>query len=123
ARQSCAQTYTVQNGDTCSHIESTHGVSDAQLHTLNPSINSGCTNLQIGQVLCLSSGSGGRGSGCMQTYTVQSGDTCSHIESTIGISDAQLHTLNPSIDSGCTSTVLFHPSISTLAEFFLVCYG
>ncbi|KAJ7258238.1 hypothetical protein C8J57DRAFT_1004974, partial [Mycena rebaudengoi] len=97
----CAQTYTVQSGDTCSHIESTNGVSDAQLHTLNPSINSGCTNLQIDQVLCLSSSSGGGGSGCTQTYTVHSGDTCWAIESSHGISDAQLHTLNPSINSDC----------------------
>ncbi|KAJ6528333.1 hypothetical protein DFH09DRAFT_935281, partial [Mycena vulgaris] len=115
--QGCAQMYTVQSGDTCSAIETTNGVSDAQLHTLNPLINSGCTStfllqlsmsifvdisfsldLQIGQVLCLSSGDG-----CGQTYTVVSGDTCAAIESGHGVSDAQLHALNPSIDSGCTS--------------------
>ncbi|KAJ7242156.1 hypothetical protein B0H12DRAFT_852521 [Mycena haematopus] len=101
ARQGCAQTYTVVSGDTCSAIESRTGVSDAQLHALNPSINSGCTNLQIGEVLCLSSGS--TGGGCTQTYTVVSGDTCAAIEAREGISDAELHTLNPSINSGCTN--------------------
>ncbi|KAJ7256676.1 hypothetical protein C8J57DRAFT_1472952 [Mycena rebaudengoi] len=99
----CIQTYTV----------SRTGVSDAQLHALNPTINSGCTNLQIGQTLCLTGGptsttmSSGPtpsgGGGCAQTYTVVSGDTCSTIESRTGISDAQLHALNPSINSGCTN--------------------
>ncbi|KAJ7323520.1 hypothetical protein DFH08DRAFT_969071 [Mycena albidolilacea] len=56
ARQSCSQTHTVVSGDTCSSIESAQGISDAQLHAMNPSINTGCTNLQIGEVLCLSGG-------------------------------------------------------------------
>ncbi|KAJ7732442.1 hypothetical protein B0H16DRAFT_1581465 [Mycena metata] len=98
----CGQTYTVVSGDTCSAIESRTGVSDAQLHALNPAINSGCTNLQIGQILCLGT-SGGGGSGCTQTYTVVSGDTCLAIESRTGVSDAQLHALNPGINSGCTN--------------------
>ncbi|KAJ6619618.1 RlpA-like double-psi beta-barrel-protein domain-containing protein-containing protein [Mycena sp. CBHHK59/15] len=54
----CGQTYTVVSGDTCADIESRTGVSDSQLHVLNPSINSGCTNLQIGQVLCVGGGGG-----------------------------------------------------------------
>ncbi|KAF8143580.1 hypothetical protein K438DRAFT_1469003, partial [Mycena galopus ATCC 62051] len=95
----CAQTYTVVSGDTCAAIESKTGVSDAQLHTLNPAINSGCTNLSVGQTLCLSGGGGG----CTQKYTVVSGDTCAAIESKTGVSDAQLHALNPAINSGCTS--------------------
>ncbi|KAJ6455190.1 hypothetical protein C8R45DRAFT_845998 [Mycena sanguinolenta] len=100
-KRACTQTYTVVSGDTCSKIEAQTGVSDATLHTLNPGINSGCTNLQIGQVLCISNG----GSGCSQTYTVVSGDTCGAIEARFGITDAQLHTQNPSINSGCTSTI------------------
>ncbi|KAJ7866802.1 RlpA-like double-psi beta-barrel-protein domain-containing protein-containing protein [Mycena olivaceomarginata] len=56
-KRDCAQTYTVVSGDVCSAIESRFGVSDAQLHALNPAINAGCTNLQIGQVLCVSGAS------------------------------------------------------------------
>ncbi|KAJ6488790.1 hypothetical protein C8R45DRAFT_826775, partial [Mycena sanguinolenta] len=105
----CTQTYTVKSGDTCSAIERATGVSDAQLHALNPVINSGCTNLDIGQVLCLQAGTGGGSSGgCTSTYTVKSGDTCSAIEKATGVSDTQLHTLNPAINSGCTSMFLFH---------------
>ncbi|KAJ7221998.1 hypothetical protein C8J57DRAFT_981942, partial [Mycena rebaudengoi] len=93
----CTQTYTVVSGDTCSKIEAQTGVSDAQLHTLNPGINTGCTDLQIGQILCTSDG------GCSQTYTVVNGDTCAAIEARLGISNAQLHAQNPAINSGCTS--------------------
>ncbi|KAJ7886779.1 hypothetical protein B0H14DRAFT_2434036 [Mycena olivaceomarginata] len=102
----CAQTYAVVSGDTCSVIESRTGVSDAQLHALNPGVNSGCTNLQVGQTLCLpggAGGGGGGGGGCARTYTVVSGDTCSAVESRTGVSDAQLHALNPAINSGCTN--------------------
>ncbi|KAJ6475484.1 hypothetical protein C8R45DRAFT_834407, partial [Mycena sanguinolenta] len=120
----CSATYTVVAGDTCSAIEASTGVSDAQLHALNPAINSGCTSkflvplicryvlnvfarsdsvstpdLSVGQILCLNGSVGG----CTSTYTVQSGDTCSAIEAAKGISDTQLHTLNPSTNSGCTS--------------------
>ncbi|KAJ6490118.1 hypothetical protein C8R45DRAFT_1139221 [Mycena sanguinolenta] len=58
ARQSCSSTYTVVGGDTCTTISGKTGVSVATIEADNPSINSGCTNLQIGQVLCLSGSSG-----------------------------------------------------------------
>ncbi|KAJ7627354.1 glycoside hydrolase superfamily [Roridomyces roridus] len=91
---SCAQTYTVVSGDTCASVESKTGISDATLRSLNPSINTGCTNLAVGQVLCVEAGS---------TYTVVINDTCSAIESKTGISDATLRSLNPSINAGCTN--------------------
>ncbi|KAJ7239141.1 hypothetical protein C8J57DRAFT_1086591, partial [Mycena rebaudengoi] len=100
----CSKTYTVVKGDTCETIESKTGVSDAQLHQLNPAINSACTSLEIGQALCVSGGSGGGGGGgCSKTYTVVKGDTCEVIEAKTGISDAQLHQQNPTINSACTS--------------------
>ncbi|KAJ7642028.1 RlpA-like double-psi beta-barrel-protein domain-containing protein-containing protein [Roridomyces roridus] len=95
-------TYTVKAGDTCSAIERMFGISDANLHAWNPAINALCTNLQIGQVLCVSGSTGG-GGGCPQHYTVVSGDTCSAIETRFGISDASLHSMNPSINGGCTN--------------------
>ncbi|KAF7372877.1 Non-Catalytic module family EXPN protein [Mycena sanguinolenta] len=55
--RACTSTYTVVSGDTCNAIASKTGVSVATIEADNPSINSGCTNLQIGQVLCLSGGS------------------------------------------------------------------
>ncbi|KAJ7627281.1 hypothetical protein FB45DRAFT_795442, partial [Roridomyces roridus] len=96
---SCTKSYTVVSGDTCVSVESKNGISDATLHSLNPSINSACSNLQVGQNLCVSGGSGS----CAQSYTVASGDTCVAIESRFGISDATLHSLNPSVNSACSN--------------------
>ncbi|KAJ7622231.1 RlpA-like double-psi beta-barrel-protein domain-containing protein-containing protein [Roridomyces roridus] len=62
ARQSCTSSYTVVSGDFCNLISQKTGVAVATIESLNPSINSGCTNLQIGQVLCLATG-GSSGSG------------------------------------------------------------
>ncbi|KAJ7239142.1 hypothetical protein C8J57DRAFT_1086594, partial [Mycena rebaudengoi] len=124
----CAETYTVVGGDTCMTIESKTGISDAQLRSLNPAINIGCTNLQGGQALCIKAVSGGSGcaqpytvvsgdtcavigrggTGCGQPYTVVSGDTCTAIESKTGVSDAQLHSLNPAINSACTNLSVGH---------------
>ncbi|KAJ7616081.1 hypothetical protein FB45DRAFT_841722 [Roridomyces roridus] len=104
ARQSCTSSYTVVSGDYCALISTKTGVSVATIESLNPSINSGCTNLQIGQVLCLATGgSGSSGGSCGNTYTVVSGDTCSALESRLGVSDSTIHSLNPSINSGCTN--------------------
>ncbi|KAF7342676.1 hypothetical protein MSAN_02025400 [Mycena sanguinolenta] len=78
------------------------GLTLAELYSYNPPINSGCTNLAIGEVLCLGPG-GGSGGTCTQTYTVKSGDTCSAIATQVGLTVSQLLTLNPPINSGCTN--------------------
>ncbi|KAF9547767.1 hypothetical protein CPC08DRAFT_823609 [Agrocybe pediades] len=52
----CSRTYKVKAGDICLSIAQRNGVSLSSIFAQNPSINQGCTNLQIGQVLCLSSG-------------------------------------------------------------------
>ncbi|KAJ7265748.1 hypothetical protein C8J57DRAFT_1069155 [Mycena rebaudengoi] len=103
----CTQTYTVVSGDTCAVIESKTGTSDAQLHAQNPVINTACTNLSVGHILCLSASGGG----CSKTYIVVSGDTCAAIESKNAVSDVQLHARNPAIDSGCTSVFSYYSSV------------
>ncbi|KAJ6507000.1 glycoside hydrolase superfamily [Mycena sanguinolenta] len=105
----CAQNYTVVSGDTCSIIEKKTGLNDTQLRELNPEINDDCTNLQLGETLCVNDGSGGTSppsSGCAQNYTVVSGDTCSIIESKTGLNDTQLRALNPEINDDCTNLQL-----------------
>ncbi|KAF7343541.1 hypothetical protein MSAN_01974600 [Mycena sanguinolenta] len=76
---------------------------------------SGCANLGIGQILCLSS-SGSSGGGCTSTYTVVSGDTCAAIEAKTGVSDSQLYAANPLINSGCTSMLYLFPETHLPAE-------
>ncbi|GAA5808761.1 hypothetical protein MFLAVUS_002157 [Mucor flavus] len=51
---SCQTTYIVQNGDTCSKIGKNFNVYTSKIKKWNPSINAGCTNLYIDQILCLS---------------------------------------------------------------------
>jgi hypothetical protein len=63
----------------------------------NPEINNDCTNILLDEAYCV----GGGGSACGTVYTVQSGDSCSGIVSSQGITQAQLNALNPQIDEAC----------------------
>ncbi|MGI8926722.1 MAG: LysM peptidoglycan-binding domain-containing protein [Tepidiformaceae bacterium] len=48
-----ARTYTVKAGDTCGAIAAANNVTPQALIAANPSVNSECSNLQVGQVLQL----------------------------------------------------------------------
>ncbi|KAH7925017.1 hypothetical protein BV22DRAFT_1129366 [Leucogyrophana mollusca] len=52
---SCTAYHTVVSGDTCYLIEGEYGITDAQFLAWNPEINSGCTNLIIGEAYCVAS--------------------------------------------------------------------
>lgn len=49
----CKKVYTVVKGDTCSWLETMYGMTQDTLHANNPQINPDCTNIYIGQVLCV----------------------------------------------------------------------
>ncbi|KAJ6616776.1 hypothetical protein B0H10DRAFT_2035713 [Mycena sp. CBHHK59/15] len=49
----CSKIYTVVSGDSCGAVETKASIADAQLHAENTWINSGCSNIQIGQNLCV----------------------------------------------------------------------
>lgn len=48
----------------------------------------------------------GEVSGCQEHYTVQSGDSCSAIQSTDNITFSQFYKWNPSIGSNCQYLVI-----------------
>ncbi len=48
--------YVVQQSDTCTKIEYLYGITDAQLRQLNETINTDCSNLQIGQKVLVGTG-------------------------------------------------------------------
>lgn len=48
--------YIVQQSDTCTKVEYLYGITDAQLRQLNETINTDCTNLQVGQKLLVGTG-------------------------------------------------------------------
>ncbi|KAI7861662.1 hypothetical protein BDF14DRAFT_286883 [Spinellus fusiger] len=50
----CNKTYVVVPKDTCSNIGKAFNITTTNLRKWNPSINSKCTNLYIGQTLCMS---------------------------------------------------------------------
>lgn len=77
-------TYTVVSGDSCQAIALANDVATGTLINLNQILPE-CTNLDIGQVLCLPQ--------TCKTYTVASGDTCYSIAFAAG----------PSINSACTN--------------------
>ncbi|KAK0630489.1 LysM domain protein [Bombardia bombarda] len=89
-------TYTVVSGDTCGGIAVSKGVATGSLVTLN-NILPACTNLQIGQVLCLPE--------TCTVYVVRSGDTCFSIAKARGITFTQILSFNPSINPTCTNLI------------------
>ncbi|KZV97967.1 hypothetical protein EXIGLDRAFT_832561 [Exidia glandulosa HHB12029] len=96
----CTRTHTAVAGDTCTTIAASAGISVATFESLNPSINSACTNLQIGTAYCI--GTGGAPS-CPSRYTVVAGDTCDAIDRKFGIALSQFLSMNPSVNSACTN--------------------
>ncbi|RSH84377.1 uncharacterized protein EHS24_005897 [Apiotrichum porosum] len=51
--QDCTKVYTVVEDDTCEGIISMYGMSNDTLYNNNPQIDSDCTNIYIGEVLCV----------------------------------------------------------------------
>ncbi|KAH9853199.1 hypothetical protein C2E23DRAFT_823630 [Lenzites betulinus] len=96
---SCTRSYTVKEGDWCDTISAANNASTYQLAVVNPSIDSSCTNLEVGQTLCL----GTEGEDCQNTHVVQSGDDCDVLTGTFNINSTMLYANNPQIDSECTN--------------------
>jgi len=95
----CTRSYTVAAGDICDAISAKENVSTYQLATLNPSINAECTNLQIGQVLCL----GTEGEDCQDVWVVEADDTCDSIAECASTNATMLLLNNPNINDQCTN--------------------
>ncbi|KAG9311290.1 hypothetical protein JVU11DRAFT_8378 [Chiua virens] len=53
--EDCAQTHLVQLGDDCDTVASTYGTNTTILYANNPQLNSDCTNLYVGEVVCVAS--------------------------------------------------------------------
>jgi len=111
----CARTYTVQDGDYCDLISAANNASTYQLAEANyQTINDACTNLQVGQQLCL----GNVGSDCQTTYVVKQGDYCDLISQNNAINTTLLMTNNPQIDDNCYN--LYIGEVLCVADSVLV---
>ncbi|KAI1198830.1 hypothetical protein F5X97DRAFT_333134 [Nemania serpens] len=113
----CAAVYTVKAGDTCDKIRSNYGnVFDLnQFYSWNPEVNSQCTNLAIGEQVCVGVSQGmvcsppttaGIAANCNKCYKVVSGDTCQGVLNANHINLGQLRTWNPAIDQDCTNLLV-----------------
>ncbi|KAG8739649.1 hypothetical protein FRC10_005351 [Ceratobasidium sp. 414] len=96
----CTRFTTVQSGDTCDTIGARSGISRYWLGVLNPTINSACSNIQGGQALCVDSAVHNCGS--VYQITGQEGG-CQAIANSLKLTVANMISLNPNINSGCTN--------------------
>ncbi|KAL1895469.1 Chitinase 2 [Sporothrix stenoceras] len=128
--QACTRYYTVQSGDSCYKIDTTFGISLTQFQQWNPTVNTDCTNLNIGQKVCVSVTPGNSTGNwtsssipssvsvtssptasaspstvpCGKHYTVVAGDSCYVVDTKYGLTFSQLQALNPgAINSDCTN--------------------
>lgn len=53
AGMDCTKIYTVVAGDTCDWIDEQYGMGLETLYSNNPQINDECTNVYVGEALCV----------------------------------------------------------------------
>jgi hypothetical protein len=91
----------VQEGDYCDKISAAQNVSTYQLAVSNvDAVGKDCTNLQIGQQLCLATSDA---EDCRTTYTVIPDDTCEGIAAKNGLNSTILTLNNPQINADCSN--------------------
>ncbi|KAG8766235.1 hypothetical protein FRC12_007006 [Ceratobasidium sp. 428] len=96
----CTRLSTVKAGDTCDSIGARAGISRYWLGVLNPTINSACTNIQSGQALCVDSAQ----HNCGSVYQISGQEGgCQAIADSLKLTVANMVSLNPNINSGCTN--------------------
>ncbi|PAV18213.1 hypothetical protein PNOK_0669900 [Pyrrhoderma noxium] len=112
----CARNYTVQPGDVCDAISAANHVSTFQLAHVNTFIDVDCTNLFVGEILCL----GIVGQDCSTTTVVQEGNTCPSIEAAASIPASTLFNNNPNINADCSN---IYPGEVLCTSFEIINYS
>ncbi|KAI0803704.1 glycoside hydrolase family 18 protein [Xylaria sp. FL0064] len=93
------KTKSVVSADSCSSLASKCGLKPADFTKLHP-VSNFCSTLQVGQLVCCTHGtlpdikSKPGSDGSCATYTVKSGDSCSAIAVSHGITQANIETYN-----------------------------
>ncbi|KAH8081372.1 hypothetical protein HD553DRAFT_79816 [Filobasidium floriforme] len=98
----CTRNATVISGDTCDGISKKYASPTFQFALANPDVDAACSNLMIGQEVCL----GQRGVDCSKVHVVVKGDTCLGLADTYDLDDTVLYKNNPQINSECTNIYL-----------------
>ncbi|KAI0441966.1 hypothetical protein F4803DRAFT_520831 [Xylaria telfairii] len=116
--EDCTATYTIRLGDTCNAIRDYFGdvFTLAEFYSWNPEVDSVCSNLALGEVVCVAVGDtsslpaacpvpfkAGLISNCDDCYKVVSGDSCEAIFTANNVTLVELRAWNPDLDTGCTN--------------------
>lgn len=97
---SCTRFYEVKSGDFCDKIAAEQGVSSFQVAAANVgTINAACSNLFVGQIICLARTS----LNCSPVVVVESGNTCTSIATQAGITFADVLNNNPNVNPNCSN--------------------
>ncbi|KAI0316199.1 hypothetical protein OF83DRAFT_1044629, partial [Amylostereum chailletii] len=91
----CTRSYTIKEGDWCDTISSANNVSTYQLSATNDDINDLCSNLLVGDEICL----GVDGQDCEQIYVVKPSDTVDSIASAYGMNTTMVLANNPQLQA------------------------
>ncbi|KAJ9092910.1 hypothetical protein QFC21_006622 [Naganishia friedmannii] len=92
-----------------------YSVPTYQLALVNsPAIDAGCTNIQVGQELCL----GWKSMDCSTTHTVVMGDTCFGISSKYGVDLPTIYTNNPQVDAETCNNIYVGEVLCVAPERF-----
>ncbi|KAJ7186092.1 hypothetical protein C8R46DRAFT_1289630 [Mycena filopes] len=111
----CTEYYTVLSGDSCSTLETHFDLTLSQFISMNPEIDATCANLALGDAYCVRSSNatvpanvapGTITSGCIQYYTIVSGDSCTTVEDQFNLVLAEFIRMNPEINENCSNLLL-----------------
>lgn len=122
----CGAYYKVQSGDICQQISLNSSITVPMFEEINPSIDAACDNLVPGLWYCVwpvlnwnvtgpaapsttvsppAPTPSGSSNSCYEWYTVQSGDYCTLILDSYGITSLEFQEWNPAINSNCTNLI------------------
>ncbi|KAI8944635.1 hypothetical protein F4801DRAFT_571068 [Xylaria longipes] len=125
--KSCNKFHKVVSGDTCSDLSVANGISLADFYSWNPDVGSTCALLILDYYVCVgtiggstpttttSPGNGiatptptqtGMTKSCNKFHKVVSGDSCSDLATSNGISLSDFYSWNPDVGSTCALLIL-----------------
>jgi LysM repeat protein len=121
--EACYSWHIATAGDYCGLIEEEFGITFDNFQEWNPSINSDCSNIIVGDAYCIDGDStikvtsvstssapastvSGTASVCYSWHIIISGDYCSLLEEEYGISFDLFRVWNPSINNECSNLVV-----------------
>ena len=103
----CTNYDTVKSGDSCGTVVNRNHIAIAIFQSLNPKIDTGCTNLVVGDQYCVQAGNatnlGYLAKNCSTLQQEREGDTCNKLATQNNISLGTFLSLNPTVNGNCTN--------------------